>query len=196
MSKYYENLGDMTPDKLIAGNNIGILTQSATIDKLAAAATLKRGTVLSKGSTSGKLFVLGETQTYETHQNFEGDGSTTEFTVTAKPAALNKVTVDGVVKTITTDYAYVAATGKITFTTAPADNKAVVAFYNATDSGTPHSILCNDTDVGSDIDVVAEVYVSGQFAKDALIVAENYTITDADIAYLRNGGIYIENIVG
>lgn len=64
-------------------------------------------------------------------QKFTGDGSTTEFTVTAKPAAASivQVTVDG---TATTAYTYSATTGKITFTTAPASGKeAVVTYYTA-----------------------------------------------------------------
>ncbi|MDD4390595.1 MAG: hypothetical protein PHW03_07315 [Eubacteriales bacterium] len=64
-------------------------------------------------------------------QEFTGDGSTTEFTITDKPVAdaIAKVTVDG---TVTTSYTYAASTGKITFTAAPANGKkAVVTYYTA-----------------------------------------------------------------
>ena len=56
---------------------------------------------------------------------------------------------------------------------------------------TPYGILCDDVDATSE--AVAEVYVSGVFNKHALIVASGYTLTDADITALRNGGIYLEN---
>lgn len=59
-------------------------------------------------------------------QSFEGDGTTTTFTVTNKPDSLISVTVDG---TATTAYTYVKATGVITFTTAPANGKAIVVTY-------------------------------------------------------------------
>ena len=62
MAKYYENLGDMTPDKLIAGNNIPIHTVSGVITS--GAEKLARGTVLAMSSGtagSGKLVILGAT---------------------------------------------------------------------------------------------------------------------------------------
>lgn len=59
-------------------------------------------------------------------KTFTGDGSTTTFTVTDKPASLISVTVDG---TATSAYTYAKATGVITFTTAPASGKAIVVTY-------------------------------------------------------------------
>lgn len=56
---------------------------------------------------------------------------------------------------------------------------------------TPYGILCDDVDATSE--AVAEVYVSGVFNKNALIVKDGYTLTAADITALRNGGIYLEN---
>ena len=189
------DIGSMSYDKLIAGLDPAVHVNSGVITKLSTAATLKRGTVLSKGTSSGKLFVLGETQTYETHQDFEGDGSTTEFTVTAKPATLNKVTVDGAAKTITTDYTYTAATGKIAFTSAPADGKAIVAFYNSTDSGNPDCILCDDTDIGTAADENVAVYTAGCFNISALKVASGYTITQADKDKLRERGCFLGTVI-
>lgn len=58
---------------------------------------------------------------------------------------------------------------------------------------TPYGILCDDVDATSE--VVAEVYVSGVFNKNALIVADGYEMTAADVTDLRNGGIYLENSV-
>lgn len=59
---------------------------------------------------------------------------------------------------------------------------------------TPHGILCDDVDATAE--AVAEVYVAGAFNKAALIVASGYTLSATDIQTLRNGGIFVENIVG
>lgn len=61
-------------------------------------------------------------------------------------------------------------------------------------SETPCGILCDDVDATSE--AVAEVYVFGQFNKNALTTKSNYKLTTADIQALRNGGIYIENAMG
>lgn len=58
---------------------------------------------------------------------------------------------------------------------------------------TPHGIICDDVDATEA--TVAEVYVTGCFNKAALIVADGYELTATDIAALRNGGIFVENIV-
>lgn len=58
MANYYEKIGTCTPDNLIAGNTIPILTIAATI--AAAEGNLVRGTVLSQG-TDGKLKQLSST---------------------------------------------------------------------------------------------------------------------------------------
>lgn len=58
---------------------------------------------------------------------------------------------------------------------------------------TPYGILTDDVDATSE--VVAEVYLTGIFNKNALKVADGYTLTAADITALRNGGIYLETSV-
>lgn len=58
---------------------------------------------------------------------------------------------------------------------------------------TPYGILCDDVDTATE--TVAEVYVSGCCNKGALIVADGYELAAADVLALRNGGIYVENIV-
>lgn len=58
---------------------------------------------------------------------------------------------------------------------------------------TAYGILCDDVDATAE--VVAEVYLTGQFNKNALIVKESYTMTNADIQALRNGGIFLETSV-
>ena len=58
----------------------------------------------------------------------------------------------------------------------------------------PHGILCDDVDASAGA-VVAEVYVAGCFNKNALIVADGYTLTAENIKALRDGGIFVENAV-
>jgi hypothetical protein len=55
MAKYYEKIGEMTPDNLIASINVGQIVVSGTI--AAGAGEVKRGTVMSKGD-DGKLSVM------------------------------------------------------------------------------------------------------------------------------------------
>ena len=57
----------------------------------------------------------------------------------------------------------------------------------------PFGILCDDVDATSE--VVAEVYVSGQFNASALVTKDDYKMTAADVKALRDGGIYIENAI-
>ncbi|NNJ30096.1 head decoration protein [Lacrimispora defluvii] len=57
---------------------------------------------------------------------------------------------------------------------------------------TPYGIICDDVDATS-ADAVAMVYRSGHFNREALIADDDYTITEADEAKLRNGGIYLDS---
>lgn len=52
-------------------------------------------------------------------------------------------------------------------------------------------ILCDSTDTGTAGTVVASCYETGHFNRAALTVKENYTMTAADEADLRNAGIYL-----
>ena len=59
------------------------------------------------------------------------------------------------------------------------------------DTLVPDCILCDAETVESGADVNAAVYVMGCFNIDALIVADSYTITEADKDKLRERGIYL-----
>lgn len=59
---------------------------------------------------------------------------------------------------------------------------------------TPYGVLTDDADATS-ADAVAEVYVTGKFHKSALIVKNSTTLSVADIQALRNGGIFVENVM-
>lgn len=57
---------------------------------------------------------------------------------------------------------------------------------------TPYGIICDEADATS-ADFFAMVYRTGHFNREALIVDDDYTITEADEAALRNGGIYLDS---
>lgn len=69
------------------------------------------------------------------------------------------------------------------------DNKCVIL---GTSGATAAYILAEDVDATT-ADTTAEAYISGHFARNALIVKDDYTMTAADELALRQGGIYLEN---
>lgn len=54
-------------------------------------------------------------------------------------------------------------------------------------------ILKEDVETSTTGKVVAEVYRTGKFVRNALIVADDYELSVADERALRNAGIYLEN---
>lgn len=58
--------------------------------------------------------------------SFTGDGTTTEFTLSASPASLSSVTVGGAAAA---NYTYTANSGKIVFSSAPATGAAIAVSY-------------------------------------------------------------------
>lgn len=70
------------------------------------------------------LFVMSENE--QATEDFTGDGSTKTFTLTGNVLRVIGATVDG---TATDAYTYNASTKVVTFTTAPANNKAVKITY-------------------------------------------------------------------
>jgi hypothetical protein len=70
------------------------------------------------------------------------------------------------------------------------DKFVVANDSSGTPLGTAEVIVADDLDATS-ADAVANVYVSGDFRTDKLIVAEGYTLTEADIVALKNAGIYL-----
>ena len=73
--------------------------------------------------------VVSTVSDYE-YQNFTGDGTTTAFVVTDKPASVTAVLVNGETKTASTHYSYAANTGIVTFQTAPSEGDVVEVRYN------------------------------------------------------------------
>ena len=80
----------------------------------------------SIGDPSENFILLVMSESARAEETFTGDGATTTFTLTGSVGSLISVTVDG---TATTAYTYNSTTQVITFTTAPANNKAVKVTY-------------------------------------------------------------------
>ena len=55
-------------------------------------------------------------------------------------------------------------------------------------------ILADDVDATEE-DTAATVYRTGEFAENAVIVKEGYTISDTDRKVLRNAGIFLTGIM-
>ena len=72
------------------------------------------------------------------------------------------------------------------------DGKCAIA---GTEGYTPAYILAEDSDDATDTEIVAAAYRCGDFNKGALIVKDGYELTSADITALRNGGIYLGNVM-
>ena len=59
----------------------------------------------------------------------------------------------------------------------------LLAAYDGT--GTPDCILCDDTEVGTEADILVEVYAAGCFDPQKVTLADGYTMTQADKDKLR-----------
>lgn len=74
------------------------------------------------------------------------------------------------------------------------DGKLVVLGTAATGGEvlTANCILCDDVEVGTSDDVIVSVYLTGCFNTNKCIVADSYTMTEADKDALREGGIFFK----
>jgi hypothetical protein len=64
-----------------------------------------------------------------------------------------------------------------------------------TGGGNADCVLCDDITVGTTSDENVAVYVSGCFNEDALIMDEDYTLTEADKDELRKKGILLGTVM-
>lgn len=187
MSELLNNVGTFVQDNLIA--HIDPRAHTMAIKIKAGEGKLKRGTVLGMNS-AGTYQVYGKAVAKSAE--FNGDGSTTTFAVSDKPAALTAVKVGGT--KLTEGFTYAAATGVITFTAAPAaGTKNVVAEWteNDTTSAAIGCVLTEDADASGESAVAAVAYRTGCFNRAALILGDGYTLTAADEDALRKYGIIL-----
>lgn len=189
MADLYGKIAEMSYEKLIADTDPQPKVAHGTIKRLGTAATLKRGTLLSKNA-AGLLIVAGSDVDDTGTFSATGDGSKTVFAVVPggdPTSKLTEVKVDGAAVTA---YTYHPLTGEIVFDSAPANTKSVAIKYSV-GGGNANCILAEDTDVGTSAEVVAPVYVKGSFNSEALILATGYSLSDADKEDLRKLGIYL-----
>ena len=174
-------VGSLEQDNLIARLTPTAETTGIVIKKLGTAATLKRGTLLC-ADASGKYGIYGGAGNVK-KQEFNGDGVEDDFTLTEKGGKIIGVKVGTSDATV---IAYNEFTGVVTLSAAPAaGTKNVVVTYEIGEASVPSMILADDVDVGTAEDAVAVGYRSGNFNPAAIIVAEGYTLTDADLDALR-----------
>ncbi len=88
-----------------------------------------------------------------------------------------------------------AGQGKLKKGTVLAENGEGECGILGTEGYTASYILAEDADDAAEDSVVAPAYRCGDFNKGALIVKEGYEMTAGDIAALRNGGIYLGNVI-
>lgn len=69
------------------------------------------------------------------------------------------------------------------------------SLLDGTEGKTAAYILAENTVTSKTNDTVAEAYQTGKFVRNALIVAESYTLSVKDEKELRDAGIYLENAV-
>lgn len=189
----HEKIGSVEYEKLFAGMEPRAIVKPGTIAKGAAEATYKRGTLLAKGA-DGKLYLMGSDVDATGTASATGDGATKKFTVIAggdPSSVLTEVKVDG---TAVTAYSYNPVTGEIVFDSAPANGKSIAIKYT-TGGGNADCVLCDDVTVGTTDDENVAVYVSGCFNEDALIMDEDYALTEADRDELRKKGILLGTVM-
>ena len=189
----HEKIGSTEFEKLFAGMQPPAIIKHGTIAKLGTKATLKRGTLLAKNA-AGKLIVCGSDVDATGTFSATGNGTATKFDLVSGgviPAALTEVKVDGTA--LTTGWTYNAQNGELEFENAPADTKAIAVKFT-TGGGNPDCVLTDDIEVGTTTDEIAAVYVSGCFNEDALIMDENYTLTETDRDTLRAKGILLGTV--
>lgn len=189
----HEKLGEVSYEKLFAGLQPPAIVKSGTIAKGVAEATYARGTLLEKG-TDGKLYLMGTNPGGIATEDFNGDGSATTFTLTASPlpAAISGAKVGTTDATVS---AYNPQTGVVTLSSAPASGtKNVHISYEKAGANVPDCVLTDEVVVGTTNDENVAVYVSGCFNEAALIMAEGYSLTEADRDALRMKGILLGTV--
>jgi len=180
-------VGEMEYDGLVVDLVPEVEVRGGTIRKLAAKATIKRGTILAKDA-DGKLIVLGSDVDNTGTFSATGDGSTTKFSLVSggvTPSAVAEVKVDG---TATTAYTYNKVTGELEFSEAPANTKTIAVKF-VTGGGNADCILCDDVVVGTESDENVSVYTAGCFNLNKVHVADGYTISATDFDALRKYSI-------
>lgn len=155
--------------------------------------TIKRGTALAKGA-DGYLGILGENASGAVTEDFNGDGTAKTFTLTASPLPLSVTAKVGDDDAVIDSYN--AQTGVVTLHAAPAaGTKNVHISYSNPAADEPYAILADDVVVTADGAATAVAYRSGNFNLDAVIFAEDYTLSEADRDAFRHYDILFTDVM-
>ncbi len=186
MANLNAKIGDMTYDGLVTDVKPAVIVAGGVIAHGLAEASFVRGTLFEKDA-NGKLVIFGTNPAGTITEEFDGDGTTKTFTLTA---TVKPVQVTAVVGDTETACTYDAQAGTVTFATAPAaGTKNVKISYENPAANEPDCILCDDVTVGTTADVTAPVYIAGCFDPDKLTLAEGATLGAAAKDVLREKGI-------
>ena len=189
MANLNAKIGDMTYDGLVTDVKPAVIVAGGVIAHGVAEASFVRGTLLEKGA-DGKLVIFGTNPAGSITEEFNGDGTTVAFTLTAE---VKPVQVSAKVGTTDTAVTYNAQTGVVTFGTAPAaGTKNVKISYENPAANEPDCILCDDVTVGTSNDVTVPVYIAGCFDPDKLTLAEGASLTAGAKDVLREKGIILK----
>ena len=192
-----EVVGSVEYDGLIVDSSPAADVFSVTIRKLAAEATLARGTVLARSDVDDKMVILGTTPAAGEAGTPAVDEVPAVYTLT-EDTALSATKVyyvkfgDEYVAVSAPNVTNIATYYELTTPAVP----AVPAGADDPDEVlTADCILADAVTVGTAADVTATAYRTGHFARNKLIVKTGYTFTSADEQALRGKGILLSDAV-
>lgn len=173
--KLSETIAEVNYDHLVYSNDENIITSGVVV--AAGQGELKRGTALAK-TADNKMVILGT----KSEAGYIKVDSTTPgaLKVVESSPSSGEIAVASVTPVVDDDYT-------------PAANDYVLlqeaGLYDA------DCILCDDIDASTE-DVETVAYIKGHFNADALILAEDYTLTENDKDTFRTKGILLSTIQG
>lgn len=195
MSRLDENLGSVSFDNLIHGNEPAALT--GHIKLASGQGKLLRGSVIAMTAPGGDGILLGS------DKNVSAVLDVDTLVATFEKAGLNTAKLKVYAEegdtpaTVTTDYTVAYSNNTLTITL-----KADGALKNETKiritceltadvMAKAKYILAEDTETGTSTAVVGLAYKTGCFNANQLIVADGYTMTEANKEELRTLGIFL-----
>lgn len=192
-----EVIGSVEYDGLIVDSSPAADVFSVTIRKLAAEATLARGTVLARSDVDDKMVILGTTP---------AAGKAGTPAVDEVPAVYTQ-TQD---TELSATKVYYVKFGNEYVAVSDPDVTDIANYYELTTPAVPavpagaddpdevltaDCILADAVTVGTAADVTAIAYRTGHFARGKLVVKTGYTLTSADEQALRGKGILLSDAV-
>lgn len=204
MGNLYSEIGSVTPDNLILDGNV----QLKGITLATGQGTLARGTVLGKSPVNNKFYKVDKALEPVVKRTLAITGTETKTAT----LALAGLTLTGLVVRVNDEYGAIAEAGEAKdYTAAYADGTLTITMIaagalisasqcyieiNKSSAGANEAdcILTDVIDTGTEVDVVAQAYISGQFNRKALVFASNNTSADHEDT-LRLKGIFLNDSI-